>query len=238
MSLHNVYASEIGVVFGVSRPPFIMEKQRTGISYELFKYVANKMGINFHPIFASNSRMENMMQNGNFDIIVEVQKSRPKLFYSAPFIVYRNFAVTKGTDVFHFSDYSDLHNKRVCAWQNAQENLGNSFASQIQKFKNYKEFPLQEKQVLSWLLGGCEVIIIDDTLLKWWIKKLEPKLVKYDHKINLHNVQYHPLPGGNTLWWYVVFKDKILRDRFDVVLEEMKKSGEYNRIREGFVNQH
>jgi len=238
VSLHNVYASEIEVVFGVSRPPFIMEKQKTGISYELFKCIANKMGMNFYPVFASNTRMEVMMQKGNFDIIVEVQKTVSNLFYSSPFIAYRNFAVTKGKEAFQFRDYADLRGKSVCSWQNAQDNLGKSFRSQIPKFKKYKEFPLQEKQVLSWMLGNFEVIIIDDTLLKWWIKKLEPKLVKYGEKVDLNNIQYHPLPGGNTLWWHVVFKDKILRDRFNTVLEKMKKNGEYNRIREGFVNQY
>ncbi len=238
LSLYNLAGNEIEVVFGVSRPPFIMETERTGICYELFNYIADKIGIEFSPIFASNARMEYKMKTGDFDIIVEVQKSESNYFYSAPFIAYRNFAVYKGTDNFYFSGYSDLHGKSVCAWQNANENLGDSFASQIPKFRKYKEFPLQEVQVKNWMLGIFEVIIIDDTLLKWWIKKLVPELEGYNRKVDLSNIQYNPLPDGNELWWYVVFKDKTLRDQFNAILEKIIKDGEYDRIREGFVNQY
>ena len=233
-----ICGEEKRVVFGVSRPPFIMEDQKTGISYELFKFIANEMGIDFQPIFASNARMQLLKKNDSFDIIVEVQKSDSTLFYSAPFIVYRNFVVIKSDENFQFNDYSDLAGKSVCAWQNAKKNLGEAFSSQIPKFEKYKEFPIQENQVHNWLVGNFEVIIIDDTLLKWWIKRLVPKIEKLGHKVDLNNIQYQRLPGNSDLWWYVVFKDKSLRDRFDIILEKMKKNGEYDRIREGFIKEY
>jgi len=170
----TVGAKELTVMFGDSRPPFISQNPPSGISYELFKLISSRLEWQFQAQFAPNKRMEYELSNMKADVIVEVQKSNPNVFYSDPFIAYRNFAVSRSPDKISFSGFSNLKGHSVCAWQNATKNLGAAFAKQVPFFREYKEFPHQEDQVRYWLSRQCEVIIIDDTLLKWWVNTLSP----------------------------------------------------------------
>lgn len=217
-------------MFGVSRPPFIQDNPPSGISFELFSTIAGNLGWQFKPLFAPNARMEKAIEELTIDAIVETQQLNEKAFYSAPFIAYRNFAVSRTQSQLSFESYQSLAGYSVCAWQNASKHLGKLFSQNTSSFKDYKEFSHQEKQVKSWLSGECEVIIIDDTLLKWWINVLTPKFLELGRSLDL-DIQFDPLPN-NTLWWFVAFKDENLRDQFDLELKKLRASGEYDRIRE------
>ena len=55
-------ADTLRVMYGVSRPPFIMERDRSGISYELATATFDRMGMTTRPFFGSNERLEAMLQ--------------------------------------------------------------------------------------------------------------------------------------------------------------------------------
>ncbi len=222
--------SELTVMFGISRPPFISEAPPSGISYELFELISSRLDWAFKPVFAPNQRMDLELANMHVDAIVEVQKNNDELFFSDPYIAYRNYAVSRTRDQLDFKDYSDLEGYSVCAWQNATKNLGSSFEKEIPSFREYKEYPLQEKQVRSWLSTQCEVIIIDDTLLKWWINLLAPSFTDRHREVD-KEIVFAPLPN-NKLWWYVAFKHEAQRDQFNAELQKIRANGEYDKIRE------
>ena len=48
------------------------------------------------------------------------------------------------------------------------------------------------------------------------------------------DVVYVPLPEGHELWWYVGFRSRELRDRFDVALAQIRADGTYRRIRQRY----
>lgn len=226
----NAFAKELTVIFGVSRPPFISQDPPSGISYELFNIIASRLGWQFQAKFASNKRMEHELSSMVVDVIVEVQKSNDLAYYSDPFLAYRNFAVSRAKDNIIFRDYADLKGRSVCSWQNASKNLGVTFENQIPNFKLYKEYPYQETQVRSWLSKECEVILIDDTLLKWWVNALEPSFHQRNRDIDI-DLLFAPLPN-NELWWYVAFHNEKLRDNFNLELQKIRSTKEYERIRE------
>ena len=111
------YAEDISVMFGVSRPPYIMEEEQAGIVFELAETIFGRMGLSFQPSFASNKRIERALLAGNVDVAVEVQPTHPELFYSNAFMNYRNFAVSRKADKVAMKDFSDLRGQSVCAWQ-------------------------------------------------------------------------------------------------------------------------
>jgi polar amino acid transport system substrate-binding protein len=226
----NAWAKELTVMFGVSRPPFISQEPPSGISYELFKLISSRLQWKFQAQFAPNKRMEHELSNMTVDAIVEVQKNNDSVFYSEPFVAYRNFAVSRAQDNIKFNAYADLQGRSVCAWQNATKNLGAAFAKQVATFSAYNEFPHQEAQVRSWLSRQCEVIIIDDTLLKWWVNALAPSFQQRKREVDT-DILFKPLPN-NTLWWYVAFSNEKLRDSFNVELDKIRSSQEYEKIRE------
>jgi len=229
----NGWAKELTVMFGDSRPPFISQDPPSGISYELFKLISSRLQWNFQAQFAPNKRMEYELSNMKVDVIVEVQKGNDNLFYSDPYIAYRNFAVSRSQDKVNFLDYSDLKGRSVCAWQNATKNLGAEFEKQVSNFSAYKEFPLQEDQVRYWLSKQCEVIIIDDTLLKWWVNALNPAFEQRKRGMD-EDLVFAPLPS-QMLWWYVAFSNENLRDSFNLELQNIRSNQEYEKIREQVV---
>jgi len=222
--------ANLTVLFGMSRPPFIMEDTKTGISINLFRKLSEKLGYSFKHVFSPNRRMNVELKNGSMDVVVEVQKGIVGAYYSDPFIGYRNFAVSRKKDQVKVESYTDLKGRSICAWQDAKNDLGNEFKKATQVFSKYQEFPIQKDQVKSWLSGACQVIIIDETILKWWIKELSPEYVKRNRKLDL-DLSYDVLPGQEILWWFMGFKDRELRDQFNKVLKEFKANGIYDKIR-------
>lgn len=171
---------------------------------------------------------------GNIDVAVEMPATNSGIFYSDAFTVYRNFAVSRKSDQISMKTFSDLRGQSVCAWQGASAHLGKPLRRAIHEFSAYREFPLQEQQVGNWLAKLCDVILIDDTLLKWHMKNLVDNFKSYRRNVDLELV-YHPLPGNNEIWFHVGFRDEALRNRFNQVLTEIRKDGTYDSIRERFV---
>ncbi|MBD1584122.1 substrate-binding periplasmic protein [Pseudoalteromonas sp. S16_S37] len=227
-SLHNRAAAEpLKVAFGQSRPPYVDESNQSGISVELFDNIAKISGWQYQSFFVSNKRMERLLRSEKVDIAVEVQKSDKNLYYSMPLISYRNFAFHRNKSKFVLNNMSELLVYSVCAWQNASEHLflDSTFANKT----NYVEYSKQQDQVIDWLSGKCEVILIDDTLLKWHLFQLK----NAGHFFVKRNWGKVLLPvKNNPLWFYAGFREPRLRDDFNSALQLLIDSGRYNQIRE------
>ena len=222
------------VIFGQSRPPFVMVEEASGVSVELAREVFARMGEPFEPLFASNRRMEVELQQGRVDVAVEVQRNDPALFYSQPFTVYRNYLVTRRRQNIRFSgDWAELRGVSVCAWQNAAQSLGAAFVEISQGFARYSEHSSQRTQVEEWLLQQCDAILIDGTLLEWQWQRLRQQSPRVFGDLD-RDVVYVPLPQGHELWWYVGFRSRELRDRFDAALAQIHADGTYQRVRQRY----
>jgi len=227
-------AAELKVMFGVSRPPYIMEKEHAGIVFELAATIFARMDISFEPSFASIKRMERELLSGNIDVAVELPPTNSEILYSDVFMMYRNYAVSRKSDQISMTTFSDLRGRSVCSWQDASAHLGEPLRRAIGGFSSYREFPIQEQQVRTWLAKLCDVILIDDTMLKWHLKQLVDNFKSNRRNIDL-TLDYHPFPGNNEIWSHVGFRDEALRTQFNQVLAEIRKDGTYESIRERFI---
>lgn len=224
---------ELTVAFGQSRPPFVDEIQRDGISLRLFNAVAKPLGWQYKPIFASNQRMQKLLEEGHVDISVEVQPDNALLYYSQPFISYSNYAFYRSDIELTLANMDDLKPFSVCAWQNANIHLG--IQSWAVSKKNYWEYPEQKWQVADWLNKRCEVLLIDDTLLKWQLTQFNARWHKLSQGIDINSFNKVLLPSPkNPLWFYVGFNDVAMREAFDQQLTLLKQSGQYDVIRNNF----
>lgn len=222
------------VIFGQSRPPFVMVEEVGGVSVELAREIFARMGEPFEPLFASNKRIQVELQQGRVDVAVEVLPSDPALFYSQPFIVYRNYLVTRRRQNIHFSGHwAELEGVSVCAWQNAAQSFGGAFVEASRGFAHYSEHSSQRTQVEEWLLQQCDAILIDGTLLEWQWRLLREQSPRVFGDAD-RDVVYVPLPQGHELWWYVGFRSRELRDRFDAALAQIHADGTYRRIRQRY----
>jgi len=224
---------DLTVVFGQSRPPFVDESLQDGISIGLFNAVSQQLGWQYRPIFASNQRMQKLLEDGKVDISVEVQPTNAKLYYSQPFISYSNYAFYRSDLALNLAQMDDLQPYSICAWQNANHHLG------IERWaatkNDYREYPEQKWQVADWLNNSCQVLLIDDTLLQYHLQQFNARSDATGHQLDIHSFSKVLLPTDkNPLWFYVGFTDKALRDAFDVQLTQLKQSGQYDLIRQDF----
>ncbi|WP_372768197.1 substrate-binding periplasmic protein [Pseudoalteromonas sp.] len=224
---------EFTVVFGQSRPPYIDEINHDGISLRLFSAVVSELGWKYKVLFASNQRMQFLLEQGKVNIAVEVQPTNTSLYYSQPFIAYTNYAFYHTDVAFSLNEMDDLKNFSVCAWQGAAQDLGiDKWASNT---KNYNEYSIQKWQVLDWLNKRCEVMLIDESVLKWHLKQLNARWSKSNPTIEKNNFNKVLLPTNqNPLWFYVGFRDIKYRDAFNKQLTRLKQIGEYDKIRRDF----
>lgn len=217
------------VMFGVSRPPYVDEQRQSGISVELFREAARRLDLVYESSYAPNRRMVLALRAGEIDAAVEVPRDDPGLHYSAPFVSYSNAVVWRLSLGLNFRDWLDLEGRSVCAWQLAESTLGAGFAAARPRFALYQEFAGQRDQVRMWLLGRCEVLVIDRHLLAWHLNELarsEPRL----RAPEWDEIRFAAVPGQSDLEWYVGFRDLALRDRFNGALAAMRADGSYQRI--------
>lgn len=226
-------APALRVVFGVSRPPFVDERSRSGIALDLFAEAARRLGWRYEIQHAPNKRMLSLLRQGVVDVAVEVQQGEAGLHFSTPFLSYRNVLLLPPGREAPVRDWADLAGLRVCAWQLAEASLGPQFAAARPRFAQYHEFGNQRDQVRLWLLGRCEALVIDRDLLLWHMRELvrsEPQLAQPRPE----TLRSLPVPGQAGLDWFVGFRDAALRDRFNEALAALRADGSYQRI----VNLH
>ena len=222
---------ELTVAFGQSRPPYVDETSSDGISVRLFDAVAQQLGWHYRAIFASNHRMEKLLEDGQVNISVEVQPTNANLYYSQPFISYSNYAVYRDDKELTLAHMDELQPYSICAWQNAHNHLG--IQHWATKKADYHEYPEQKWQVTDWLNKRCQLLLIDDTLLQYHLKLFSHHKTTQQIEIGAYKKVLLPIKT-NPLWFYVGFTDAAMRDAFDVQLSELKQSGQYELIRSSF----
>lgn len=222
------------VLMGIARPPFVMEETGSGISIDLFTEAMKRIGVRFRSSHVTNDRMVRDLQDGLADVAVELQKISPDYYYSDAFVTYNNVVASREAAGLNFVRWSDLARRDVCAWQQAERDLGSDFSRARATFQTYNEFGVQSAQVRGFALGRCEVVVIDQSLLAWHLRELrdrEPGL----HPPALADLRMVPVPGKAGLDWFVGFRDKTLRNRFNDALRAMRADGTYTRIVERYI---
>ena len=218
------------VAFGLARPPHITVEPSGGSTWEITSEIFRRMNQLIEAKHVSNKRLEFELKDGHVDVAIEVRPTDKSLFYSAPFIAYRNVVVTKKMKGIMVQDWADLSGLTVCSWQTGATTLGQELADSIVKFGSYREFPDQEKQVQQWLFDGCDALLIDRSIfLDLYDKALETIPANRRTSLDTEYV-FAPIPTGADLWWHAGFRDEILRDRFDHHLKQMREDGTYDHI--------
>ncbi len=219
----------VPVMFGISRPPFVMDQERRGISVDLAFEAFRRMNLIASPSFGPNQRMELELASGAVDIAVEVQKFSPDFHYSDVFMTYHDVVVTRAADNLDFHDWPDLKDRRVAAWQMARSDLGQRFADAVPRFARYSEFSDQREQVFQWAAGDFDAIVIDQVLLLWILSASSRQFPA----LNLpkaETLRLRDVPDASNLDYFAAFRSESLRDRFNQALQDIRQDGTYDRI--------
>ena len=225
----TLYAKEyksINAVLGEDKPPFMFAKTtQKGIEADLLREIFNNMGYKLNIIQKEKSYLQIILnQKNEFDLVATITPKNEKLFYSNVFTTYENYVITRDEDHLRINSIDDLQSIRFVTWHGAYNDLNDKFYKLFNPINgtsrySYNESLLQIDDLKMFFSKKVDAIIIDKTIFNWY--KIH---MKDNGKYKFHNI------FKEKKTYPVTFRSKELRDKFNIELEKLKKSGRYNAI--------
>ncbi|HYC02041.1 MAG TPA: transporter substrate-binding domain-containing protein [Azospirillaceae bacterium] len=214
------------VVFGF-RPvaPFVVEGPGgvvSGPEVEIVRAALAVKGHNVVPYLGPISRLNAAWRERQIDGYAPViGDPGPDAWFTAPFLDYRNVAMTLSDRKLGLATPGDLAGLRVVAFKGATQALGPAFR-QAAEAATYREEIRQHLQVLALLHERCDVIVADRMILRHQIALLEAKEGK-----RVAVTEHDLFPPTR---YPAVFSDPQLAADFDEGLAEIARSGLLQRL--------
>jgi len=231
------HKKSINIAFGLGREPYGLNPEKSlftqnfvqGIEFDLIKQILNLGAIETNSItkLPINDLPTALTDHPQVDMVVTVKKQADDFYYSDDFIGFNNVAITRVADKLSIFDISDLLDLNVLAFSGASQFLGPQFNKSFNNANRpasyaelaHSDVAYQQKQIAAIVAGKADVIILDLTIFKWYIKQTGYNAM--DHFV-VHTI----FPQANK--FQVGFRDKALRDIFNYNLNKIKVNGQYD----------
>lgn len=209
--------------------PFFVEKGNTGIFNDLIKEAFSRMGdykIDFK--YMTRERVFTELKEGHIDGGFNViGKKEDGLFVSAPVFRWSDFVYYKKSKGIKVRSFADFNGQSLATYQKATEFSGPQFAAGVKTLKSYRELPDQSKPAYFAANDRTTLAYQDIHTALYTLKEVlhqDPNAFEF--------VQL--LPSAFT---QMGFKNKDLRDKFDVAVAAMMKDGVYEKIYQKYKEQ-
>lgn len=224
------HAVNVRVGMGLTKPPYVQESGKEGIEVEIAEQALAAAGYKMVGLQLPPARGLAMHRAGQLDVLLTVDEGiGGKDYFSEPYIVYQNVAITLASRNLQIKRIEDLANHSVAAFQNAEVILGERFKTLVLNHGNYKEYPQQIIQNNLLYTQRVDVVVGDRRIFRYLSTLLDPK-VDVSQPITIHTI-FPPNPRK------AVFKDSIIRDRFNVGLKTIQSNGVYDAILKKYAGQ-
>lgn len=213
---------ELLAAISLDIPPFVMDHAESGLEVDLVRKALGDATLQF--IQLSYEELQTAVQQQRADVSIGVQPGDAIIHYSADFVTFANYAISKQTDGFRIDSVADLRDHPLLTWENAYLELGSAFEElfdpQSPQRDNYHEVADQEQQVRMFWEGEGRIIVIDRSIFDYFSRELghTPDEVSY-------SAIFPPVTP-----FKVGFRDAAMRDRFNAGLAAMCTSGAYDEL--------
>lgn len=210
-------------------PPYVKEDPRQGLVPEIVTKAFATQGIQCRFIRSNNKRMETEVEAGTADAgFAGIPVNNPKIFFSDPVIDFENVAITLSSKNVQINSLSDLSDKKIVAFSNAQRVLGPQFAQAIKNNPSYSEVGDQASQLPMLDAGRGDVILLDLRAFQYFARLLHGK-TEAKSRYAVHHL-FKPTPR------LLGFHKSEYRDQFNKGLKAIQKNGEYASILDNYRN--
>jgi len=225
----NIFSQEIKLAFSLSIPPYVISKNDSGIELDIVKEIFSLSNITVKPIYVPLARLSKQIELDEVDGSATIMESLgfKNVYYSDIYITYKNVAVSLKKNGIEIISISDLRNKDIITFQNAKKYLGHDFAKAVSQNTNYYEFYNQQKQVKMLYKNRIQVIILDKNIFHYYKQYIEKD---FNEKVVFHEI----FPVNE---YKIAFKNSKIRDKFNLGLKKIKKSGRYEQIINKYIKQ-
>jgi polar amino acid transport system substrate-binding protein len=227
-------AQELIVAFTLDTPPFVMDDAKTGIEIDIVREALRHHGYTFTTRQMSYGELADAVATKGVDAAATVIKREDGTYYSDNYIVFKNAAITMEHSGITINKIADLKGKSILAWQDAYEDLGPEFQALFSPdvkdshLKKYREIADQEDQVRMFWQREAEVIVIDESVMRWFTSELAGKVDTSPALV------YHRVFPPETRF-RISFRRERVRDDFNAGLKEIRASGLYRKIYDKYI---
>ena len=238
-------AREITVSFGQYQPPYVMHQEHDrhphvdgrhmhGIEIDI---LIAALALNGHTLKSKLMKKtevkSSLKSDETIDAASAVDLSKDHFYYSDKIIEHEALAISKEKGRLRINSVNDLKGYRIAMRSNANMALGvgktHEFNSIYKSQPEKNKFASQLQQNIAFWSDQVEIIITDRHIFNYYKKMLEGEFNTAEQKMKLHTVFAKKTP------FYVAFKNEALRDQFNISLNTLKKSGEYQAIIDRYI---
>lgn len=232
---NSLFADKIKIVFGINKPPFVLEGSAEGLEVDIARAALAKVGHELVAAAVPFERKKTIWEDvpDLSGVAVVSKDAQPGLHYIDQFIYYETYAFTRKKRGLVLNSIADLKGLKIAAFNQAHLYLGDEFyalfnpSNQSSFTENYSELPNDGANAVFWL-GHYDVLISDKSIFYWYKNKFSKRMDTTDATAE------YSLFGGKT-YYPIAFKDKSLADQFEQGLAQLKASGEYDALYQKYL---
>ncbi len=221
-------ATVVQIGCSLSVPPYVIPNNDRGIILDLLRRSLANAGLSLNLQYSSNHQNANDFNQGKLDGLCRsnIQATPTAFFASAPLITFQNVAISLEERSLPLTTISDLQHYRVQGFSLARQLLPAEFGTAVSNAPLYLEQGDQIEQVRALFAGETDVIVMEKTVFRYFLSQLRrqnptgPAAAK--------GYRYAELFPPTD--YYSAFRTATLRNQFDQGFEQLRASGEDQRI--------
>jgi polar amino acid transport system substrate-binding protein len=215
------------VVLGLSKPPYVIEKNHLGFELELIQQILTMMGKAPEFIFIPYGRSEKMLAFSDIDAVMTANKHIfPNIdTLSKNYIDYQNVAISLKENAVSLNSIADISNYSIASFQIAHKILGVEFAEAVTDSPLFIQVADQEKQLKLLFLGRVEIVVMDLKIFLYYLNKLNINERESDIKV------HHIFPTSS---YSMAFKNAGNVSAFNQVMKKYKMTADYQKLIEKY----
>ncbi|MGB1237264.1 MAG: substrate-binding periplasmic protein [Pseudomonadales bacterium] len=217
-------ATELRVAVPYSMPPYASTDTKSGIVVDIIAHTLQRTGHQSRFDFLPNNRLSSAFERGTYDVSfgIPVTLDSEQVYFSDALLNFENMAISLSSSAFTIERIDDLAGKRIIAFRNAAKFLGPAFSKLVHANPQYAEVTKQQVQLQLLLKGRTDVVIMERRIFRYFAKALGTRQLQGQRFVE------HPLFDIKER--LCAFRDKALRDKFDLALADFKKTPKYSQL--------
>ena len=229
----SAFSTEVTMAFSQEIPPYIFEKENKGIEIDIISAALAIKGHTLKPVYFPLGRIPIAFKNklvdaamGDIGINLEQQGGH----YAHPTIVYDNVFITLKSREIVIETPDDLDGLHVVSFQGAEKRYA-KWLTKVTEEHRFFGISDQLSQVKLLYFGRYDVVLSDRYIFRYFsqqVKDLEILIVS--------EVDEHKFITENPNDYRPVFRDKTVRDDFNLGLKHIKESGQFQKIYAKYID--
>ena len=225
-------AKEVFMAFGLEIPPYIFQKHNRGIEIDVISAALAYKGHTLKPLYFPLGRVpiafkSKLVDAAMGDMGVNLEASGG--FYADPAVIYNNVFFTLKSKNISIEKPSDLDLLRVVSFQGAEKRYP-KWLKKEEEEKRFYGISDQLTQVKLLHFERYDVVLSDRHIFKYFVKQLMLMNV-----LEMNDVDEHKFTSVNPEDYRPIFRDKKVRDDFNLGLKKIKESGKFQKIYDNYL---